>query len=108
MSLHEPSLEEMVYALMENADQLADPYSAAIVGIKASLSYGLEHDGTMNNHEHSILLAMRGLLFILDPQSDPNYRPEDPDNPPPKPFNPSDYIGHTVGFTVDTPNQEEE
>ncbi len=100
MSLHKLpplpplTLEEMVYALMENADQLADPYSAAIVGIKASLSYGLEHDGTMNNHEHSILLAMRGLLFILDPQSDPNYRPS------------PQGIGHVLGFSV--LNQEEE
>ena len=69
----------MVHALMENADQLADPYSAAIVGIKASLSYGLEHDGTMNDHEHSILLAIRGLLYFVDPMADPNYKFPPPD-----------------------------
>ncbi len=71
----ELSLEQRVHELLEEDDQLIDPYSAAVVAIKAGLRYGLEHDGAMNNHEHSILLAMRGMLFILDPQADPDYRP---------------------------------
>ena len=78
MSLHEPTLEEKVHELLEDDDQLNDPYRAAIVGIKASLDYGLEHGGAMNDHEHNVLLAMRVLLYILDPQSDPDYRPEQP------------------------------
>ncbi len=73
MSLHEPNLEEKVHELLENDDQLNDPYSAAVVGIKASLSYGLEHDGAMNDHEHLILKGLQDMLFVLDPQSNPDY-----------------------------------
>ena len=67
------NLEEKVHALMEEDDQLLDPYSAAIVGVRASLSYGLEHDGSMNDHEYAVLIAIQNTLFYLDPQANPDY-----------------------------------
>ena len=78
MSLPIPTLGEKVHELLELDDKLADPYSAAIVGIKASISYGLEHDGAMNTHEMLILKTIQDTLFILDPQANPEYKPPPP------------------------------
>ncbi len=86
------SLENQVHSLLENDDQLNDPYSAAIVGIKASLSYGLEHDGSMNDHEKSILVGIRAFLYRLDPMANPEYLAP----------------GITGPFRVDIPGNEEE
>ena len=67
------NLEQKVHGLMEEDDQLLDPYSAAVVGIKGSLSYGLEHDGAMSVHERNVLLVIQNTLFGLDPLANPDY-----------------------------------
>jgi len=75
VSLSIPTLEEKVHEILELDDKMADPYSAAVVGIKASISYGLEHDGAMSTHEMLILKTIQDTLYILDPHANPEYKP---------------------------------